>query len=456
MAAHRPKRYGHMSLRAAAPGALPARGPRPWLRHERFADLPNAYRIYLILQIGAVAVGCAIAAPRADPALAAIIAAAMIIAYGFAPITPGPGGGILTFDMPTRYSVALLFDPATVFIGIAAGVSVGSWLVHRREPWRAMANGALAALSGAVAAAASRWLLHRAGLAFAMVVAPTVVVALGHVVNEALSAVRGYCRHGLAIWPEFMASFAEHIGDHALDIVFLMPVAAGALLVAPRWWPGLLLVSFAMTGLNVWFMVSQLARSSEGRTTVASQALPSDDPLLKRVADDLGQGVGLLTADGVLLGMTVAGSLAFGRRQLPADTRLTDLCLPIDVAKVTRALVQACRTTDEVAVDVRPANATDAPQWLRLAFINRLYDPSVHRIIVTIRSLAGDAALSQRLRDYADHALAGQIIAAQEQERTRIAQELENNIGQVLTVVRSLLERVEHSAARPGDPRKEC
>ena len=151
--------------------------------------------------------------------------------------------------------------------------------------------------------------------------------------------------------------------------------------------------------------------------------------------------------------MTVAGCHAFGRRQLLAYTRLVDLCAPADVPSVARAIAQTCRTTDDVAVDVQPAQATEASRWLHLRFINRLYDPSIRRIIVTIRSLADDAVVSHRLREYADHALAGQIIAAQEQERTRIARELEDNIGQVLTVVRSLLERVERPAGRPpGTP----
>ena len=435
-----------MSLRTAAPSALPTRGPRPWLRHERFADLPNAYRIYLILHIGAVAVGCAIAAPRADPALAAIIAAAVFMSYGLAPMAPGPTGGVVVFDTPTRYSVALLFDPATALIGIAAGVGMGGWLVHKREAWRVMVGAATFALGPAVAALAVRWLIGRMGLTFAMVIAPAAVVVVAHLVNDVLIAFRTSARYGLAAWPEFKTWLAAHAGDNVLDILFLLPVAVGAVLIAPRWWPVLLVVSIVMSRLNAWYMLSQLTRSGVGPTTLAAHAVPGDDPLLKRIAEEIGQGVGLVTPDGVLVAMTAAGRRAFGRDELRADTNLLDLCSPLDASGIERAIAQSCRSIAEVAVDVRPADGTEPPRWVRLRFVNRLNDLAVRGIIVTIRSVADDAAMSHRLRDHVDHALAGQIIAAQEQERTRMSRELEDNVGQVLTVARSLLEQVQHAA----------
>ena len=418
---------------------------QPRFRREPFAGLPYNFRVFWVSLVSIAAVALAIAAPRADPVLAAIVAAAVFVSYSLALITPGLTGGILVSDPPARYTVALLFDPATAMIGIMAGIGMAGWLVHKREAWRAIINAAMFALGPAVAAVVVRWLIARMGLTFAMVIAPAAVVVVAHLINDVLNAFRNFARHGLAVWPEFKTRLAD-AGDNALDILFVLPVAVGAVLLAPRWWPALLFVGIVMSRLNAWYMRYQQARSGVGPTTFAAHAVPGDDPLLKRVAEEMGQGVGLLTPDGALVAMTVAGRRALGRDELPGGTNLLDLCSPLDTANVARAIAQSCRTTAEVAIDVRPADGNEVLRWVHLRFINRLYDPAVRGIIVTIRSLADDAALSHRLQGYVDHALAGQIIAAQEQERTRMSRELEDNVGQVLTVARSLLEQVQHAA----------
>jgi PAS domain-containing protein len=355
------------------------------------------------------------------------------------------------FNTPLLYSLGLLMTPPNAFLGAGLGGLLGNWLIVRRPMWRAAFAGVLNAVSAVIPSILVwGWLVHHTTIAFAMILSPMPAVALAYTVNSVLIAALNHFRYDFSFWGECRSAMTENLGDQGLDAYFIFPIALLAAVLPRPWWPALFLVGLAVSWVNAVYMLAQTRRQDEGAARVAAQTVPADDPRLRQVAENLGQGVALTTVDGTILGMTEPAMRTFGRSVLPANAQLTDLCMPDDAARVTRAIALVCRTSTETTTDVRVIDASGGRRWLRLGFVNRLHDVSVRRVVVTVRDVTEATAPWQQLRGYADRLLTGRLFAAQERELARVAREIEDKFRQVLAVMRHNLGSMR--AAVRGQP----
>ena len=408
---------------------------------ESFRDMPRAYRAFVIAAVLGGVLITALALPYLNLRTTLVVGAIVLISYVVVPTAPRAGGGLRTFLTPTLYSMALLADPAAALVGTSVAGLLGSMFVWRRPVWRASVH-AIGVASLVVGVFPVQFLLKSTNFTFAMLVAPMVVVAVGYPASLAPGAAAARYRYGFPFWAELRAGMTENVGDQALDAWFVMPIAIGMVLTDPVWWPAWLLGSVAMSRLNAAHMLAQASRFGEGRTRFAAHTVPTEDPQLREVAEELGQGVALATADGVILSMTDSATRAFGRSSLPSNVALGDLCVPEDAGRIARALDHACRTSVEAIADVRVLDASGASRRLRLGFVNRLFDPTLRRIVVTVRDITEGTTPFERLGAYVDHALASQLLATHELEVGQVAQDLEN-ARQVLAMTSHNLVAVE-------------
>ena len=404
---------------------------------ESLHDQPAAYQRYVVGVIAGGLIGYALVLPHITVSNVLAVAAAFFASYIVLPVAPRVGGGIRIFNTPLLYSLGLLMTPSNALLGTGLGGLLGNWLIVRRPMWRAAFAGVLNAVS-AVIPSILVWggLVHHTTIAFALILAPMPAVALAYTVNSVLNAALNHFRYDFSFWGECRAAMTENLGDQGLDAYFIFPIALLAAMLPRPWWPALFLVGLAVSWVNAIYMLAQTRRQDEGATRVAAQTVPADDPQLRQVAEDLGQGVAMTTVDGTVLGMTEPAMRTFGRSVLPANAQLTDLCVPEDAGRITRAIALVCRTSTETTTDVRVIDAAGSCRWLRLGFVNRLHDVSVRRVVVTVRDVTEATAPWQRLRGYADRLLTGRLFAAQERELTRVAREIEDKFRQVLAVMR--------------------
>jgi signal transduction histidine kinase len=216
-------------------------------------------------------------------------------------------------------------------------------------------------------------------------------------------------------------------------VVFLLPFAAAAALMPARWWPLLFPATVLTSALNAWYERAQIRQHEGAGTSLVSHTVLTSDPQLRDVAQEFGQGVGFVTLEGVLVSMTRTGMWAFGRSSIPAQTMLAELCVPDDAPRVRDAIVRACRAAHEIMLDVEVQAEDGARHRVRLGITNRLHDVVIRRLILTVRDVTRDTRAWQRLGQLADQAVATEVISAQEDERQRVAQELED-LQQVLAL----------------------
>jgi len=120
-----------------------------------------------------------------------------------------------------------------------------------------------------------------------------------------------------------------------------------------------------------------------------------------------------------------------------------ELIHPDDLDLVRERLAELLAHPDrDVSVECRARHRDGSWRWLASLGNNRLNEPDVRALVVNFRDIskrkqAEEELLASRQRL---QALSRQLLAAQETERRRLARELHDEIGQVLTVVSITLQ----------------
>lgn len=386
------------------------------------------------------------------PIESATIAALLVVCFFMVPAEPSASGGVLVFHTPLYYTAALLFSPATVLMGISIGSLIGRSVTRPRSAaWRIGLRATTTGLHAASASATVVVLKTTLGLPLAMLVAPAAALATGLTVNAVLYAGHSALRYGLPLRAELVAKLRDRYYEQVLHLAWVLPVAVGAVVLPRVWWPLLLTTGVLTSVLNGKYMIAELRARSDIMTRMVGHTLPTDDPAVRDLAEELALGVMVLTPDGIVMSITLPCLRVLGRSAIARNARLEQLCLPEDIPKLFDVIHQACTAHDECAVTVRVLDSRGVPRRVRLAFLNRLYDPSVRGLLATVMAVHDGAPPTERLQTYVNQALTAEILSAQEDERTRLAQELED-VRQVLAISERLptsvtMQTLQHAVA---------
>jgi hypothetical protein len=409
---------------------------RSWSRgRDSLVMLPRPFQYFVLGNCTALFVGVAIAAKACIPAHAAVIAVLIALCYVIVPTEPDASGGVAVFHTPLYYGVALLFDPASVFIGISVGTLIGRSLVPPSFApwhWRVVLRAATAGLHVASAATAVGALTARMQLPLAMLFGPTVAVGTGLTVNTILHVSYSSFRYGLPWWIELVAKLRDRYYDQAMELVWAVPVAIGAVFVPAVWWPAMVTITVGTSLLNWQFMTAEKRRSSDAMTRIVGHTLPTDDPAVRELAEELALGVMVVSPDGAVLSLTQPCLRVLKRAAIERNTQLGELCVAEDIPLLHQVINQACSAQRGANTTLRILDDDGDARAVRFGFVNRLHDPAVRGLVATVMTADNDAPSTKRIQSYVNQALAAEMLEAQEDERTRVAQELED-LRQIIT-----------------------
>ena len=408
---------------------------------EALAAQPRPYQVWTIATSIAALAGIAVAWPQIVPAHAAMIVIAIVAGAAFVPIAPTPWGGFIVFLTPTFSTVGLLYDPASAFVGVTIGWAFGSTFFHRREPWRCLSNGFISGVTTAISAAIVGSLRGHLPLAAVSALAPVAVVATRHIANTMLITASAYTRWNLPPWPYFTNRVTTDIAEEALDVVWLLPIAAGSVVLARDQWWILLFASLVLSAINRPLTQIAHRRRTATQAGVADGLLPTDDERLRGITTQLSQGAALAGPDGQLHAMTPLGMSLFGVSTLAVETRLQDLCLVDDGPRIDELFGLAGRNWGLATGEVRVRSAVAPTRWVSLGVDNRLSDPAVRGFAVTIHEVTDEQRRWRALAQYADQAFAAPLVHALEEERRHVAREVDSSVRQTLAVLQLALDR---------------
>lgn len=388
---------------------------------------PRHIQIYAVAAGIVVAAGLVISAHFCAPVDAALIAALLILCYIIVPTEPDASGGVAVFHTPLYYGAALLFAPASVFMGISIGTLIGRAFTSRgRVPWRIIIRAATAGLHVTAAAVIVTVFTSRLDRSLAMLIALTAAVATGLVVNTVTHAFSSSVLYGLPWRPELIAKLRDRYYDQAMELVWAVPVVIGMVVLPRTVWPAVLAMTVPTSLMNWRHMVGEKRRTSDAMTRIVAHTLPTDDPAVRELAEELAVGVMVISPDGMVLSRTPLCLRVLGRSTIARNTPLAQLCVPDDFPHLLQALHRACSLRHDTTVTLRVIDDRGAPRRVRLGLFNRLYDPAVRGVVATVLVVEDGAPSTQRLQTYVNQALAAEVLGAQEDERTRVAQELED------------------------------
>ncbi|HWJ28078.1 MAG TPA: PAS domain-containing sensor histidine kinase, partial [Flavisolibacter sp.] len=117
-----------------------------------------------------------------------------------------------------------------------------------------------------------------------------------------------------------------------------------------------------------------------------------------------------------------------------------DIVHPDDVEKVVNA-TKKIKEGDFVnnGIPYRLRTADGSYKWVESSATNMIHDPFIKGIVVNTRDVTEKIILKQQLqkeKDARQREIAVSVIHAQEMERTRLGQELHDNVNQVLTTIK--------------------
>jgi signal transduction histidine kinase len=417
----------------------------PVLPLEAYRAQPKRYYIWsgsvMFLMVFGIYVGC----HSMEPVATGLIAATLIAHAALVPAVRTPEGGTLTFPTAILLAAAFLYGPATVFVGVSIGWTVGHTVFHHREPWRGVSNALILAL-GASSGAAVVWFL-RTHLPIAAIIAigPVLLLAANRVTNVALLAVLAYARWAMAPWPYFFARIRSNMLDQFIDIMWLLPATLGSVLLPHEWWWVLLLVSLPLSALGALVMIRSYGWENSRDPAISDTLARIDDPRVQAITSHLTRGAALTDPSGHIFLITPAALSLCGRREAAPDVRLHDLFAEGDGPLLDRLLVTAGRSPGPQTAEVRPRLLKDRIVFLTVA--NRLGDSRLRGFAVAMQEATNEHRRWRALSQYADRVFAAPLVRALEDERRRVGQEVDSSIRQTLALLQLALDHPSRAAS---------
>jgi PAS domain S-box-containing protein len=350
---------------------------------------------------------------------------------------PHPGGGIQDSGSTLIAIAALLWTPPEVALGVGIGSCVGGRLFRRTEWWRTDSNAASWGIASAIAAMLALLVLYKFPQgALGIVTRTSVAVFANFVANRLIFAVtRGYVfqrpflrelRQGLSFgWPHELLDLpviavivAMAYGIHDLAWSLAMTTAAMLLLPLSQWVD------------RRYLELIMKRRASETQLVALMQHFPD--------------GISLVNAEGTIVYANPAASrvLGYGKAEHVGRSWF-EICHPEDVDRVKSLFSSLVRDPgSNCTIEARMLHKDGSWKWIHASQINLFMEPGVRAIVVTYRDITQGRRSEENLEEYAARLedLSRRLVQAQETERRRIAQELHDETGQILTGLKLTLD----------------
>lgn len=169
------------------------------------------------------------------------------------------------------------------------------------------------------------------------------------------------------------------------------------------------------------------------KRTAAQLTLAHSEAYHRTILDNSFDGIGIVDVTGVIRDSSPAieGILGFPPSELNGR-RALDLVHPDDVAAAADSLLRLATDPGETwQAELRFVHKQGSLRVVEARAVNLAHNPAVAGILVSFRDIT-----ARHRAEEAQRALTRRILSAQESERRRIALELHDEVGQVLTAVK--------------------
>jgi PAS domain S-box-containing protein len=398
---------------------------------------------YAILCLAYVAAACwSIPSSRLQVVAGIAIILAATTAFGY---FPNPLGHGPIFPVThVKILCALLFSPQEVVLGVGIGAFIGHYLLlPKSEAWRAASTASAWGLSAGAAAILAHVILSRFSPIF--VSAPSaalLAVIANRTVNAGIWALFRDRLVGYSFLSEWVRGVFARLGFQALDI----PVSVTGVLVVHYYQTvEVALIATATAALLVplarWELGRQYDRAVNNRVAAA---LRQSEKRLGALIQHISEGILLINAEGTTVYASPSASRVLGYESSEHVGRSWfEFYHPEDIGRVRPLFSSLVREPgSHFTVEARMLHKDGSWKWIHTSQANLLMEPSVRAIVVTYRDITHGRRSEETLEEYAARLedLSRQLVQTQETERRRIAQELHDETGQILTGLKLTLD----------------
>jgi PAS domain S-box-containing protein len=404
---------------------------------------PRVRHLHRLLQLLYVAAAC-FSVPSSRLEVVAGIAIILVgaTAFGFFPNPRGSGRIFATSSV--KVIAALLFLPQELVLGVGIGSFVGYYVLLRgAEAWRAANTASAWGLSAGAAAVIAHFALSRVTpYAASVTVAALLAVIVFRTINEGVWALQRTLFLGYPFPSEWGHGVFARWGLQTLDV----PAAVGGALVAHHF--GTVGAALATTAASVllvplarWELGHQYDRTVSGR---AAALLWQSETRFRALAEQLSEGVSLINAEGTILYFSPSALKILGYRSSNHVGRSWfEMHHPEDAGRLKSLFSSMIRDPGSYfPAETRILHRDGAWRWVHAVHTNLLMEPSVQAIVVTYHDITQVRRSEETLEEYAARLedLSRRLVQAQEMERRRVAQELHDETGQILTGLKLTLD----------------
>ncbi|HKD17612.1 MAG TPA: PAS domain S-box protein [Thermoanaerobaculia bacterium] len=187
----------------------------------------------------------------------------------------------------------------------------------------------------------------------------------------------------------------------------------------------------------------------------AAEALARSEERFRAVVENSHEVIGLLGADErwIYASPSVLRILGYSPQEVLETRDFGERLHPDDVDWVREQFVRLMGDSGSSATfQFRGRHRDGSWRVLEAAAVNRLDEPTIRAVVVNLRDITAQAQADERLRrSYEEiRALAARMETVREEEASRIAHELHDEIGQALTAVKLQLQTLQRRAETPG------
>lgn len=366
-------------------------------------------------------------------------------ATAFGSFFPNPRGAGRIFPVThVKIIPMLLFSPQEVLLGIGIGSFLGYRVrLRKAEAWRAGNTASAWGLSAGATSFVVHSVLARVGPNTASIsLATLLAIIVFQLVNGGIFSLQRSLLLGYPFLSEWFRGVFSPWRLQLLDF----PVAVGGVLLAYHF--GTVAAALATTAASA--LLVPLARWELGRHyagTVHNQAgaiLLQNELRFKTLMEHISEGISLINAEGTILYLS------------PSACRILGCC---DSNHVGQSWFEIYHSEDSprletsfsslvrdpgghFATDARVLHADGSWRWVHIVHTNLFMEPNVQAVVATCRDITQVRRSEETLEQYAGRLedLSRRLVQTQELERRRIAQELHDETGQILTGLKLTLD----------------
>jgi PAS domain S-box-containing protein len=358
---------------------------------------------------------------------------------------PNPRGAGRIFPVThVKIISMLLFSPQEVLLGVGMGSFLGYRVrLPKAEAWRAANTASAWGLSAGAGSFVVHFVLARVSPHTASVsLATLLAMIVFQLVNGGIFSLQRSLTLGYPFFAEWFRGVFSPWRLQLLDF----PVAVGGVLLAYRFETvEAALAITAASALLVPVARWELGRHYDG--TVHSQAgavLLQSELRFRALIEHITEGISLINAEGIILYLSPSACRVLGRGDSNHFGRSWfEIYHPEDSPRLRASFSSLVRDPGgHFSTDARVLHSDGSWRWVHTVHTNLFMEPNIQAVVATCRDVTQVRRSEETLEEYAARLedLSRRLVQTQELERRRIARELHDETGQILTGLRLTLD----------------